>query len=128
MIHWYQQLLNAVAFLHKNKIVHINIDKSHILLINSNLKLVCCEKSEKLINQDGKIDVYQSDYAFDSPEIENTNQINYKYDIWCLGWLLYEFCTFQSPLKMIATKKFINLNTVNLENSTPYEINKLFKE
>jgi serine/threonine protein kinase len=128
MIHWYHQLLNVVSFLHKNKIVHKNIDKSHILLVNSNLKLVCSEKSEKLLKRDGKIDVFQGDYAFESPEIEMSNQIDYKYDIWCLGWLLYEFCTFKSPLEILTIKKFANLNKLILENNTPDEICHLFKK
>ncbi len=118
------QLLSAVHYLHLRGIIHKRIGKGWISFSGSDAKLSINRDCSVLSDFDYlksdkfKVDVARSEIHFNAPEYLKTNQICVKYDIWCLGWYLFNICTLQNPFKMLnAVTDFKNWNKVSISSS-----------
>ena len=125
------QLCFAIYHIHNKNIIHRNIKSSNILLDNEyNLKLTNFKKAFALKSE--------NDFCYDFNLIENNNKeniippeillkegYNTKYDIWNLGVILYEMCSFNKPF--IGDKEE-EINKKIIENSYPSIGNKYSKE
>ena len=90
----------GINYLHKNKILHRDIKTINTFL----------GKDDKIKIGDlglAKTLDYTSDYAnsilgtriYFSPELCEEKPYNHKSDIWSLGCVLYELCTFRHPFE-----------------------------
>ena len=124
------QLCFAIYHIHNKNIIHRNIKSSNILLDNEyNLKLTNFKKAFFLKSEN------ELCYDFDliennkenivPPEILLKEGYNTKYDIWNLGVILYEMCSFNKPFN---GDKEEEINKKIIENSYPSIGNKYSKE
>ena len=124
------QLCFALYHIHNKNIIHRNIKSKNILLDNEyNLKLTNFKKAFFLKSEN------ELCYDFDliennkeniiPPEILLKEGYNTKYDIWNLGVILYEMCSFNKPFN---GDKEEEINKKIIENSYPSIGNKYSKE
>jgi serine/threonine protein kinase len=85
------QLLEAVECLHANSILHCFVNPQAISFHGSTLKLFVPSRSVVLQHPDESLDVGETWYR--CPENLKNNLINKKYDIWSVGWTLYNLCS-----------------------------------
>lgn len=87
------QILSGVNALHKNKIIHRNIQPESIY-IKKNFDVRIGEYSTAIINdEDIGIDKSPSTNWYRAPEVLLDNQFSYSSDIWSVGCILYELLT-----------------------------------
>jgi serine/threonine protein kinase len=92
------------------------------------VKLDYYENSSKLKSKDDKVEILD-DVAYNSPELLSSNQINLKYDIWCLGWVFFEMCTIDFPrYKLEDVRDFEMWEKPDLPDFFPAELNKIFRK
>lgn len=91
IVYWIMQLLVAVECLHANNIFHCFVNPQAISFEGTQLKLFIPSRSVVLQHPDELIDVGATWYR--CPENEKNNAINTKYDIWSVGWSLYNLCS-----------------------------------
>ena len=124
------QLCFALYHIHNKNIIHRNIKSKNILLDNEyNLKLTNFQKAFFLKSEN------ELCYDFDliennkenivPPEILLKEGYNTKYDIWNLGAVLYEMCSFNKPFNGESEEE---INKKILENSYYTIGNKYSKE
>ena len=98
---WFTKICLALQQYHSSQVVHGNIRADNIFLTGTDeIKLGHMKVHEHKIDLGTivsvdllhKMDKYKAPEAFEA-EIEKENAC----DIWALGVLLYEMCTFQSP-------------------------------
>lgn len=92
------QLVAALRYLHRMKIIHRNIKPSNIFITqDSNIKLgdlmLSCIMDSALQNP------FPIDVCFPemSPEMLNNKTYSFSTDIWSLGCVLYQLMTFKTP-------------------------------
>ena len=127
------QLSLAIYRIHSKNVIHSNINLSNILIDSKfNLKLTYFNnsylmKSEKdLCLNDIKPNIYMA------PEIWKKEGYNTKSDIWSLGVVLYELCSFNNPFddknEEIIFQKVIYAKYPSLGNKYSKELIRLIDE
>ena len=93
---WFIQICLALKHIHKLKILHRDIKTSNVFLSAANcVKLGDFGISKELNGTlDAATTVIGTPYYM-SPEVYQNQPYTFKADIWALGCLLYELCTFQ---------------------------------
>ncbi len=124
------QLCLALYHVHNKNIIHRNINPTNILIDSKyNIKLTNFKKSFSLKNSsefcnDFDINI-NGDLSYTSPEILLKQNYNTKSDVWSLGVVLYEMCTFNKPFQGESVKEIYNKI---IENIYPSVGNKYSKE
>lgn len=98
-----RQLVNALHWLHKHNISHLDIKPENVMINLTNqqqqqtatLKLIDFGESVRCINRD--IVLPPSNLEFASPEMVMGQPLNEFTDSWCFGILLYVFLSGVSP-------------------------------
>ena len=94
------QICLAVKYMHDNKIVHRDIKSGNIFLTSmGGVKLGDFGISSWLNKTNGFMKSFCGTPLYLSPEIIKKQPYNVKTDIWSLGVVLYELCTFKQPFK-----------------------------
>lgn len=91
IVYWVKQLLQAVEVLHANNVLHMFVTPQTMSFEGTQLKLFVPSRSAILRQPDEKLDVGRTWYR--CPENEANNMIDKKYDIWSIGWTLYNLCS-----------------------------------
>ncbi|CAF0740985.1 unnamed protein product [Rotaria sp. Silwood1] len=98
-IHVTKQVLDAVAFLHDNKIVHLDIKPQNILLMekwpSTQIKLCDFGLSRVLTNQ--RLLEMSGTTDFLAPEVVNYEPLTCATDMWNIGVLIYVLVTGHTP-------------------------------
>lgn len=132
VLNWFSCLLDAVDYLHANNLIHANICPGMVGFDqNEVIKLKFNENSYLVRSINEPIEIYDlSLLALNSPELLESPFITAKYDIYCLGWLLYTMCKLKDvshDLKM--TRNFSQLKVITeLPACYPNELNLIFKD
>jgi NIMA (never in mitosis gene a)-related kinase len=94
VLNWFLQILLALEYVHRQKILHRDIKSSNIFLTsNGTVKLGDFGISRVLENtNDAAMTVVGTPYYM-SPEVCENKPYTYKSDVWALGCVLYELCT-----------------------------------
>lgn len=100
-LHYAIILLEAVEALHKNKIIHknLNIDNIFINTLNKTIKIVDFSVAQYFSDEKKGIDFEKSKLEFVSPEqTDNVNRpIDYRSDLYTLGIIYYMMLTNMHP-------------------------------
>lgn len=95
---WLAQLASALSHIHKLKIIHRDIKPSNIFITyDGRLKLGDFGVSKVLEHTNDAAFTLIGTPLYMSPEVCNNESYTYKSDIWSLGCVLYELCTFTKP-------------------------------
>ena len=82
---WFYKIVQAVAKLHQNNILHKRIKLGWILFKNADIKLAINSKSLILDNESETKDKYAKEiFSYNSPEYCESQDIGFKYDIWLI--------------------------------------------
>ena len=105
--YYFFQSVNAIYFLHKNKIIHRDI-KPENLLINHNNVLKLCDFGWSVYLNNNKRETFCGTVEYMAPEIVKNESYDYSIDVWSLGVLLYELIHSHSPF----VAKDLNINKI----------------
>ncbi len=97
-----KDLVLALKDIHKNKkgtILHRNIQPKSIFINNNSIKLGNFKFVKKLNTEEQFATTILTDTYYMSPEQLEDGVFTSKTDIWALGCLLYEICTFANPFQ-----------------------------
>lgn len=95
---FFNQILGAVSFLHKNDIIHRDIKPENILLDN-NLNVKLSDFGWAVKFGVGFRETFCGTFEYMAPEIVNEVPYDFQIDVWSLGVLLYEILHGYSPFK-----------------------------
>ena len=94
-----KQLINALIYLHKSKIVHGNIKLSNLLISEKmEIKLTGFKFSIKIKNQESKINKLFGTPDYMSPEMLK-KRYSYEIDNWAIGVMIYKLIIGEFPFK-----------------------------
>ncbi|XP_014045922.1 serine/threonine-protein kinase 17A isoform X1 [Salmo salar] len=114
-----RQILEGVAFLHRNNIVHLDLKPQNILLTSAcplgDIKIVDFGLSRRLCqNQELREIMGTPEYV--APEILNYEPISTATDMWSIGVLAYMMLTGTSPfLGEDKQETFLNISQINID-------------
>jgi serine/threonine protein kinase len=69
----------------------------------------------------------RDDINFMAPEYAESKNISLKYDIWCLGWVLYHMCTQENPYDLLNDiPNFKKWNKPQLPENFRFQLKEIF--
>ena len=131
--HFFIQISLGLAYIHSKKILHRDLKPMNIFMKKNNLIKIGDLGVAKILQTNTKAITYIGTPYYLSPEVCEGKPYNSKSDVWALGCILYELCTFKKPFNAfnqaalclkIIEGKFIPINKIegvpkyskNLEN------------
>jgi NIMA (never in mitosis gene a)-related kinase len=99
VLRWFSQLACAINYLHDNKILHRDLKTANIFLSNDDLILGDFGMARQLESTLANAQTLVGTPLYMSPEILQNKPYNKKADLWALGCILYEMCTFRYPFE-----------------------------
>lgn len=98
IMHWFVQICFALRYIHSLRVLHRDIKSSNVFLTATNcVKLGDFGISKVLQGTvEAAMTVVGTPYYM-SPEVYQNKPYTLKSDVWALGCLLYELCTFEVP-------------------------------
>ena len=116
--HVITQILLGLNYLHKNRIIHRNLQSKNIFLSKFRLMKIAnfnyCHLDNKSISTINNL-INSSSYT--APEILNNQKYNYKCDIWSVGCITYEMATLSVPF--MGNSKTLYNNIINNRRIKP---------
>ena len=98
ILDWFVQTALAVKHMHDRKVLHRDIKAANIFLSKEGrVKLGDFGISKTLTETKAAANTIIGTPYYLSPEMVNSRPYDYKSDVWALGVLLYEMCTFRPP-------------------------------
>ena len=95
--HFFIQISLGLAYIHSKKILHRDLKPMNIFLKNNNLIKIGDLGVAKMLQTNTKANTYIGTPYYLSPEVCEGKPYNSKSDVWALGCILYELCTFKKP-------------------------------
>ena len=130
------QISLGLAYIHNKKILHRDLKPMNIFLTKKNeIKIGDLGVAKFLSNNSNAITCIGTPYYL-SPEICKEKPYNSKGDVWALGCILYELCTFEKPFSAsnpaalilkIINGNYIPLNEINNGMNYSSELQKMIE-
>ena len=96
IMNWFVQMCLSLEYVHSHKILHRDLKSQNIFLTKFNtIKLGDFGISKVLENTEAQALTVQGTPYYMSPEVCQNMPYTYQSDIWALGCILYELCTFK---------------------------------
>ncbi|KAA8585342.1 serine/threonine kinase 17a like [Etheostoma spectabile] len=116
-----KQILNGVAFLHRNNVVHLDLKPQNILLTSArplgDIRIVDFGLSRRM-DKITELREILGTPEYVAPEILNYEPISTATDMWSIGVLTYVMLTGESPfLGDEKQQTFLNISQVNVDYS-----------
>ncbi|XP_006634361.1 serine/threonine-protein kinase 17A [Lepisosteus oculatus] len=113
-----RQILEGVAFLHKNNVVHLDLKPQNILLTSASpvgdIKIVDFGLS-RIVSSNEELREIMGTPEYVAPEILNYEPISTATDMWSIGVLAYVMLTGTSPfLGDDKQETFLNISQINI--------------
>lgn len=122
---WLAQLASALSHIHNLKIIHRDIKPSNIFLTyDGKLKLGDFGVSKILEHTNDSAHTVIGTPLYMSPEVCANKAYTYKSDVWSLGCVLYEICTFNKPF---WAESFVGL-ALKILNEQPESIPEVYSD
>lgn len=122
---WLAQLASALCHIHNLKIIHRDIKPSNIFLTyDGKLKLGDFGVSKILEHTNDSAHTVIGTPLYMSPEVCNNKPYTYKSDVWSLGCVLYEICTFNKPF---WAESFVGL-ALKILNEQPERVPEVYSD
>lgn len=100
IIDWFVQITMAVDYIHSMKIMHRDIKTGNIFLSKNNvIKLGDFGIAKVLDSTSDQAKTVIGTPCYISPEVCESKPYDFKSDIWSMGCVLYELCTFTKPFE-----------------------------
>ena len=112
------KILLGLADIHKMKIIHRDLKSLNVFLKKDNDIRIGDFGIAKLLDKTFYAKTFIGTPYYLSPEICKDIPYNYKSDVWALGCILYELCTFEFPFTGKSQASLI----LNIINATPKDI------
>ena len=93
---YFIQLVKGLKVLHDNNLMHRDLKTANILLMKNGICKLSDLNVAKIYNGD-LLNSKMGTPCYAAPEIWNHKPYTFKSDIWSLGIILYELCTFNLP-------------------------------
>ncbi|XP_006879669.1 PREDICTED: serine/threonine-protein kinase Nek3 [Elephantulus edwardii] len=108
ILNWFTQMCLGVNHIHRKRVLHRDIKSKNIFLTQTGkLKLGDFGSACLLSNPMAFACTYVGTPYYVPPEIWENMPYNNKSDIWSLGCILYELCTFKHPFQANSWKTLI---------------------
>ena len=91
------QMLHGLKTLHRMNIFHRDIKSANLLLTSNNTEVKLGDLNVSKISKSGMASTQTGTPYYASPEVWQDMPYNAKCDIWSMGCVLYEMCTFRPP-------------------------------
>ncbi|KAK7939930.1 hypothetical protein WMY93_003256 [Mugilogobius chulae] len=116
-----KQILNGVAFLHRNDVVHLDLKPQNILLTSArplgDIRIVDFGLSRRMDSITEVREILGTP-EYVAPEILNYEPISTATDMWSIGVLIYIMLTGESPfLGDTKQETFLNISQINVDYS-----------
>ncbi|XP_029364133.1 serine/threonine kinase 17a like [Echeneis naucrates] len=116
-----KQILNGVAFLHRNNVVHLDLKPQNILLTSArplgDIRIVDFGLSRRMDNITEVREILGTP-EYVAPEILDYDPISTATDMWSIGVLIYVMLTSESPFQGDNKQMtFLNISQVNVDYS-----------
>ncbi|XP_018412817.1 PREDICTED: uncharacterized protein LOC108787703 [Nanorana parkeri] len=108
VMEWFIQLLLGVNYLHERLVMHRDLKTKNIFLKNGTLKIGDFGVSRVLVPSEMATTITGT-ASYMSPEIFTQDGYNSKSDIWSLGCILYELCTFRRAFDCPRWVKLVSM-------------------
>ncbi|CAF3404699.1 unnamed protein product [Rotaria socialis] len=95
VVEWLIQILIAVQYMHKSRILHRDLKARNIFLKSNKVKIGDFGISRILVGTMDVASTFTGTPYYMSPEVMKHDGYESKSDIWSVGCLLYEMCTYQ---------------------------------
>ncbi|XP_072555909.1 serine/threonine-protein kinase 17A isoform X3 [Paramormyrops kingsleyae] len=117
-----RQILEGIAYLHKNSVVHLDLKPQNILLTSDSplgdIKIVDFGLS-RMVSSNQELREIMGTPEYVAPEILNYEPISTATDMWSIGVLAYMMLTGTSPfLGDDKQETFLNISQINISYST----------
>jgi NIMA (never in mitosis gene a)-related kinase len=94
------QMVEGLKALHDKQIMHRDLKSANIFLLKNGLCKLGDLNVSKVIKNPNKLLYTQTGTPFyASPEVWRDEPYSYKSDLWSIGCVIYELCTFRPPFK-----------------------------
>ncbi|KAG7243525.1 hypothetical protein INR49_011081 [Caranx melampygus] len=116
-----KQILNGVAFLHRNNVVHLDLKPQNILLTSArplgDIRIVDFGLSRRMDNITEVREILGTP-EYVAPEILSYEPISTATDMWSIGVLIYVMLTGESPFQGDSKQEtYLNISQVNVDYS-----------
>ncbi|CAF1063352.1 unnamed protein product [Adineta ricciae] len=132
VIEWLIQILIAVQYMHKSRILHRDLKARNIFLKNNKIKIGDFGISRILVGTMDVATTFTGTPYYMSPEVMKHDGYEAKSDIWSVGCLLYEMCTCQHAFDgkglMNVIYKVVEGKPPELPKTYSKELNDLLKK
>ena len=116
------KMILGLSAIHKMKILHRDL-KSQNIFLTKNLEVKIGDLGvAKQLNQTNFAKTFIGTPYYLSPELCSEKPYNYKSDIWAIGCILYELCTYKHPFNAKSQGALI----LKILNSIPEKINQYY--
>ena len=95
--HFFIQISLGLAYIHSKNILHRDLKPMNIFMKKNNLIKIGDMGVAKILQTNTKAFTYIGTPYYLSPEVCEGKPYNSKSDVWALGCILFELCTFQKP-------------------------------
>ena len=92
-----RQVLNAMLYLHKNRILHRDLKLQNILLKNNVIKICDFGFAKEMSASTNFLRSIKGTPLYIAPEILHKKPYSHKVDVWSFGIILYELTTGRTP-------------------------------
>ncbi len=130
ILKFFTQIAIGLGYIHKNNILHRDLKSLNIFLTKEGKIKIGDLGIAKILEKEKYTNTFIGTIYYMSPEICENKSYTFKTDLWSLGCILYELCTFKHPFDdknpyLIMTKiikgKFVQINAAN-KGKTHYSI------
>ncbi len=129
VIKTFKTIAGAVAILHKNNLLHLDLKPENIMITDSGIKLIDFDLSEALASENSASQQFSGSVIYSSPEQCNRSaKPDRKSDIYSLGLILLEMLTGKLQYSDASFEEIVNYHINGITEQLNQNLSKLSDE